>query len=110
MASGNAVVSGNAVASERDAQAVVLGTQQSPATPEQISVMLLQFITELARTERPDLADLAEAAEEARQELAAPAPRLARLRILAKGLASAVAGATSLAILATRIEQAVHGL
>jgi hypothetical protein len=110
MASGSAVVSGNAVASARDAQAVVLGAQQYQATPEQISVMLGQFVTELERTGRPDRAELAEAAEEARQELAAPAPRLARLRILARGLASAVAGAASLATLAAQIEQAVHGL
>jgi hypothetical protein len=109
MASGNAVVSGNAVASEH-AQAIVLGAPQPQPTPEQISVLLSHFISELARSDRPDRAELAEAADEACQELATPTPRLARLRILAKGLASAVAGATSLATLAAQIEQAIHGL
>jgi hypothetical protein len=108
-ASGNAVVTGNAVA-YGDAQAVAFGTSPTPVTPEQISALLRQFITELARTDRRDRAELTEAADEVRQELAASTPRLARLRILAKGMAFAVAGATSLAALATQIEQAIRGL
>jgi hypothetical protein len=99
-----------AIASGRNARAAVFAAPRSEATPEQITVLLRQFITELARTQHPDRTELAEAADEACQELAAPAPRLARLRILTKGLASAVAGAASLATLATQIEQAVHGL
>jgi hypothetical protein len=108
-ASDNAVVTGNAVAAGHG-QAMISGAPQSQATPEQISILLRQFITELARSDRPDRSELAEAADEARQELAAPAPRMARVRILSKGLASAVAGAASLATLATQIEQAIHGL
>lgn len=108
-ATDNAVVTRNAVASGHG-QATISVAPQAQATPEQISNMLRQFITELAHTDRPDRSELAQAADEAKQELAAPSPRLARLRILSKGLASAVAGAASLATLATQIEQAIHGL
>jgi hypothetical protein len=109
-ASGHAVVTGNAVAPGGHAHAAAFGAPQSQATPDQVSVLLEQFIAELARTGRPDRDDLAEVADEARRELAAPAPRLPRLRVLTKSLAAAVAGATSLAALAAQIEQAIHGL
>ena len=101
---------GIAIASGREARAMAFGVPLSHTAPEHIDVLLQAFIAELGRIGHPDLAELAEVVDEARQELAAPVPRLARLRVLAKGLASAVVGATSLAALASQIEQAIHGL
>jgi hypothetical protein len=116
IAGGHANVSGNAVASGRNARANVQNVgsapeqRPEPATPEQIRELLARLVEELGRSGRPDRTDLIEAAEDAREELAAPAPRTGKLKVLVAGLGRAVAGATSLATLTAAIEKAVHGL
>lgn len=109
MASGYSVVTGSAVASAPHAHAAVLGTPQD-ASRAQLIGLLDQFIAQLAHSGRPDGQDLTDLAVDVRSELATPTPRMPRLKALARGLASAVAGASSLATLASQIEQAVHGL
>ncbi len=108
VASDNAVVSGNALASGVGAHAAVVGT--TPPSTDRIANLLRQFVEELSSSGHEDRAELAAAAEEACQELSEPAPRWARLKILASGLASAVRGTGALAALAVQIEQAIHGL
>lgn len=115
IAGGQARVTGNAVASGEHSRAAVYNAAapeepQQQLTPEQIRELLARLVEELARSERADRADLIEAAEDAREELAAPAPKLGKLKMLAAGLGRAVAGVTSLATLAEAIERAVHGL
>jgi hypothetical protein len=108
MASDNAIVSGNVLASGQGAYAAA--TAMPLASPDQITALLRQFIGELARSGHADRVELAATAEEACQELAGPAPRRARLKILASGLAAAVKGTGLMAALAVQIEQAMHGL
>jgi hypothetical protein len=116
IAGGQSRVVGNAVASGKNSQATVHNAGPAPqdpqqqSTPEQIRELLARLVEELARSGRADRADLIEAAEDAREELAAPAPKLGKLKMLAAGLGRAVAGASSLAALAEAIERAVHGL
>jgi hypothetical protein len=105
----HSVVTGNNVASAPYAHATIVGTPQD--TPHvQIAALLDQFVALLARSGRPDGQDLTDLAVDVRSELATPTPRIPRLKALASGLASAVAGASSLATLASQIEQAIHGL
>lgn len=108
VASDNAVVSGNALASGVGTHAAVVGT--TPASTDRIANLLRQFVEEVSSSGHADRAELAATAEEACQELSEPAPRWARLKILASGLASAVRGTGALAALAVQIEQAIHGL
>jgi hypothetical protein len=108
MAKDNAVVSGNAIASASGAHAAVSATSSPSA--DQIADLLRQFIEQLSLSEHADKAELTATAGEACAELAMPAPRLARLKILAAGLAAAVRGFGSLAVLASQIEQAIHNL
>lgn len=108
MASDNAIVSGNAIASAYGAQAAV--GRISSVSADQITALLRQFIEELSLSAHVDKAELSATAEEACAELASPTPRRARLKILASGLAAAVRGAGSLAALAVQIEQAIHSL
>jgi hypothetical protein len=109
MASNGSVVTGNSVASGAEAASAVLNTSQS-VSPAQLAPLLDQFINELLRSGRTDSKDLSELAGEVRAELMIPAPRVPRLKALMSGLAATVAGASSLASLASQIEQAIHGL
>jgi len=106
MADRGAIISHVAVASGTGAHASVA---TAPASTYQVGVLLRQFVDELSRSEHADKAELAATAEEAYEELGAPAPRWARLKVLASGLAAAVRGTGSLAALAVQIEKAVHG-
>lgn len=108
VASGTAVVSGNALASGQGARAVVAAAPRASA--EEIATLLRQFIGELSRSGHAERAELVATAEEACQELAEPTPRLARLKILASGMVAALKGAGLLSALALQIEQAIHGL
>lgn len=109
MAGGDVTVTNSAIAVGFGAHAARSGGQgQTPDT--QLTALLDEFIRELARSRHPDRNDLTELAEEARQELAAPTPRIPRLKALASGLAVAVGGITSLATLAAQIEAAIRGL
>ena len=107
MAGSGAVASGNAIASEAGAHASVAAP--ASASADQVAALLRQFVNELSRSGHADGAELAATAEEACGELAAPAPRWARLKVLTSGLASAVRGTGTLAALAIQIEKAVHG-
>lgn len=107
MAGGGAIVSHVAVASGTGANASVATT--AAVSADQVGALLRQFVDELSRSGHADKAELAATAEEACEELAAPAPRWARLKVLASGLAAAVRGTGSLAALAVQIEKAVHG-
>ena len=109
MASNGALVTANSVASGVQSVAAVQNTTQL-ISPAQIAPLLDQFIAELKRSGRPDGPDLSEIAGDVRAELMVPAPRLPRLKALMSGLAAAVAGASSLAALASQIEQAIRGL
>jgi hypothetical protein len=95
IASGNSIVSQNAFAYGQGGHATTGGA--SPVSGDDISALLRTFISELSRSGHPDRLELAATAEEVHQELEVPAPRLARLKILANGLAAAVKGAGSLA-------------
>jgi len=80
---------------------------QESATRRELMELLRQFIAELQRSGHPDRADLIEATEDVQEELTTAAPRPGKLKTMAKGLAAAVAGTTSLAALAAAIEQAI---
>ncbi|MFI0712324.1 hypothetical protein ACH4SK_17075 [Streptomyces inhibens] len=116
IATGGSNVVGNAVASGRNAKAEVRdsGLTQSDGgrqrSPQEIGELLSRLIDELGRSDHPERADLIEATEDAREELAAEAPRVGKLRLFARTLMGAVSGFTGLASLAVTIEEAIHGL
>lgn len=109
IAGGDITVSNSVVAAGFRANATSSGGQGQAPYP-QLAALFDDFIRELARTGHPDRDDLTELAQEARQELEAPVPRMPRLKALANGLAAAVAGVTSLATLAARIDATIRGL
>lgn len=115
-ASGNARVTGSAVASGNHARAEV--RNEAPAlpgdaerlSPEQIRDLLTRLIEEAGQAGLEDPAAVVEMAEDARAELEAPRPRLGKLRGMAEWLSKAVEKLEPLASLAVTIERAIHGL
>lgn len=103
------IITGSVVAAGPMARAESFG-DRGHMGDTQLAALLDEFIRELARTHHPDRDDLAELAQQARQELAAPSPRIPKIKVLVNGLASAVAGVTSLATLVAGIEGAIRGL
>ncbi|MFF3919423.1 hypothetical protein ACFYZB_39545 [Streptomyces sp. NPDC001852] len=116
IATGGSQVVGNAVASGDHAKAEVRdsGLTQSredrQRTPEEIRELLARLIDELGRSELPDRADLIEGAQDAREELASAAPRVGKLKLIARALVDAVPGVTALASIAATIEEAIRRL
>ncbi|MEB8340061.1 hypothetical protein [Streptomyces endophyticus] len=117
IATGNAKVTHTVVASGSNARVdfrTVAPTDGAGGserlTPAQISELLARLIEELNASDHPERADLAEFAQNARDELAAPEPRLGALRRMARSLVDAVPGFAALASLTVTIEEAVRGL
>ena len=116
IATGNAQITNAAVASGDHARVDFRVEEATPAgdghrmTPQEISELLARLIEELERSDHPDRADLTEFAQDARDELAAPEPRMGKLRRVARALAESVADFAALASAAVTIEEVIGGL